>query len=47
MQYYLIIVMVLAEYSSSYSVCLSYDVSNIYFHLAQTQQYLQTIVGQA
>jgi len=36
-------VMVLAEYSSSYSVCLSYEV-NIYFDLAQTQQHFQTIV---
>ena len=33
----------LVEYSSSYSVCLSCDVGNIYFHLAQTQQYPQTI----
>ena len=45
MQYHLL-VMVLAEYSSSYvlSVCLSYGVGNLYFDLAQTQQYFQTIV---
>ena len=46
MQYHLI-VMVLAEYNSSYpvlSVCLSYDVGNIYFDHAQTQQHVQTIV---
>ena len=45
MQYYLLM-MVLAEYSSSYvlSVCLLYDVGDIYFDLAQTQQHFQTIV---
>jgi len=46
MQYHLI-VMVLAEYNSTYpvlSVYLSYDVGNIYFDLAQTQQHFQTIV---
>ena len=44
MQYHLI-VMVLAEYSSSYSLfALSYHVGNIYFDLAQTQQHFQTIV---
>ena len=46
MQYHLI-VMVLAEYNSTYpvlSVFLSYDVGNIYFDLAQTQQHFQTIV---
>jgi len=44
MQYHLL-VMVLAEYSSSYSLfALSYHVGNIYFDLAQTQQHFQTIV---
>jgi len=44
MQYHLI-VMVLAKYSSSYTLCLSvYDVGNIYFELVQTQQDFQTIV---
>jgi len=36
------IVMLLAEYSST--VCLSYDVGNVYFDLAQTQQHVQSIV---
>ena len=45
MQYHLM-VMVLAEYSSSYSLlaCHYYDVGNIYFELAPTQQLFQTIV---
>ena len=42
MQYHLI-VMVLAKYSSSYSLFV-YDVGNIYFELVQTQQHFQTIV---
>ena len=29
---------------AGYSVCLSYDVGNIYFVLAQTQQHFSTIV---
>ena len=41
MQYHLI-VMVLAEYSSSYF--LFADVGNIYFDLAQTEQHFQSIV---
>ena len=41
MQYHLI-VMVLAEYSCSYS--LFADVGNIYFDLAQAQQHFQSIV---
>ena len=36
--------MELAEYNSSYSLFLVYDVGNIYFDLAQTQQHFQTIV---
>ena len=44
MQFHLI-VMVLAEYSSSYSLfALSYHVGNIYFDLPQTQQHFQIIV---
>ena len=35
---------VLAEYSSSYSVYLSYDVGSIYFDLAQAHKHFQTIV---
>ena len=42
--HYQLIMMVLAEYSSSYSVCLSYDVGDINFDLAQTQQHFQNIV---
>ena len=40
------IVMVLAEYSCSYSpfACHNYDVGNIFFDLAQTQEYVQSIV---
>jgi len=41
MQYHLIM-MVLAECSSRYSLFASYDVGNIYFDLAQTQQHFQT-----
>ena len=44
MQYHLT-VMVLAEYSGRLlSACLSYDVGNICFELAPTQQLFQTIV---
>jgi len=38
------IVMVLAEYSSSYSPFACRDVGNIYFDLAQTQQHVQSTV---
>ena len=49
MQYHLLL-MVLAEYSSSYSLftchmmLATYDAGNIYFDLAETQQHFQTIV---
>jgi len=45
MQYHLLM-MVLAECSSGYSlsVCLSYDVGNIYFDLTQSQQHFQTVL---
>jgi len=43
MQYHLL-VMVLAECNSTYSVCLSHDDGNVYFDFAQTQQHFQIIV---